>query len=258
VARRGQKGFTLIELLVVIGIIGLLAGMLLPAVRGAWWLAQRSVCQNNLKQIVEGCNSYAMRDNLHRVTEKQVLPSLSAVDNSSSGSWRSVDVDKGNWGCLWRLVKTDICSPGVFVCPTAGHEPARIPDETFGGDHCDYSYISMVDPDNLEPVFLDSADSSLVILADKNPRFEFDRNKNEFVFVAGMENTKDVNSNNHGRYEGHRPGQNVARLDLSVRWTDTPKVISGSQSEDWMYSSRDPASDLDGTRSDDEDVFLVP
>lgn len=256
-ARRGQNGFTLVELLVVIGIIGLLAGMLLPAVRGAWWLAQRSVCQNNLKQILEGCHSYALRDNLHLVTEKQMLPNLSADDNSSL-NWYSVDVDEGNWGCLWRLVKTDLCSPGVFVCPTVGHEPARIPDGTFGGDHCDYSYISMVETD-LEPIFLDSADSNLVIIADKNPRFEFkEQPDNEFVFVAGMENTEDVNSNNHGRYEGHRPGQNVGRLDLSVRWTDTPKVISGSQSEDWIYSSKDPPSDIDGTRRDDEDVFLIP
>ncbi len=249
-ARRGRNGFTLIELLVVIGIIGLLAGMLLPAVRGAWWLAQRSVCQNNLKQILEGCHSYALRDDLHRVVEKQALPSLPAVDNNS-GNWYSVDVDKGNWGCLWRLVKADLCSPGVFVCPTAGHEPARIPDDTFGGDHCDYSYFSMVAATGLEPIFLDSANSSLVILADKNPRF----NPGESAIILGMDQE---NSNNHGRYKGHRPGQNVGRLDLSVQWTDTAKVITGSNSEDWIYSSRDPDSDIDGKRRDDEDVFLVP
>ena len=53
-----QAGFTLVELLVVIAVIGILMGLLVPAVQAVGQATRRTVCQNNLRQVILSVHNY--------------------------------------------------------------------------------------------------------------------------------------------------------------------------------------------------------
>ena len=95
-----RHGFTLIELLVVIGIVGILAGLLLPSLNRARSFAKRAACVSNLKQLGMANLLYAEDDRYGYLSPRVV----------GGDDYTSADL---NW-----LFPHYVSASQIFVCPS--------------------------------------------------------------------------------------------------------------------------------------------
>jgi prepilin-type N-terminal cleavage/methylation domain-containing protein/prepilin-type processing-associated H-X9-DG protein len=111
---RDRRGFTLIEVLVVIAIIGVVIGLLLPAVQQARESAARTQCLNNLKQL-------ALAVQNHHETIG-VLPATQPVGNTAQRtSWvvrTSGFFEQAKIANTWDFTKSWDTSPNSSVIAT--------------------------------------------------------------------------------------------------------------------------------------------
>jgi prepilin-type N-terminal cleavage/methylation domain-containing protein len=160
------RGFTLVELLVVIAIIGILVGLLLPAVQAAREAARRMQCSNNLKQLGLAIHNYEsatqMAPRSHVLSNElgwtvAVLPYIEQINlynqfNQNQGAY--TQVGKNNPHGLIRM--------GSFLCPSspadtmllnAPHNvnpPDRIPQNT-GASPFTTHYYALNGPRGTDP-----------------------------------------------------------------------------------------------------------
>ncbi len=124
---RPRLGFSLVELLVVIAILAVLIGLLLPAIQRVREAANRTTCQNNMKQLALGAHNYHLTvesyppgvaypgpSNRNTCLYVELLPFLEATPVYTQWSYSNPAANFGGTGTPAAAAFK------YFLCPTAG------------------------------------------------------------------------------------------------------------------------------------------
>ena len=155
-----SSAFTLVELLVVIAIIGMLVGLLLPAVQQAREAARKMQCSNNLKQQGLACHNFASA-NRSRFPESVLRKTHSGTMGKNTFGFYTLLLPYLEQNALYQMIDQDkpfvtYCNSATgkevrltvisaFICPSWGEEPlCTLNDATRYGALLNYSGVGGV------------------------------------------------------------------------------------------------------------------
>jgi prepilin-type N-terminal cleavage/methylation domain-containing protein/prepilin-type processing-associated H-X9-DG protein len=245
-SRSARKGFKLIELLVVIAIIGVVIGLLLPAVRRVREPANRASCANNLHQLVLAIHNYQSTYKMcppgcigyGAVPEERLGWMVALLPYLEQDSlYQQIDFQNGYGGNL-PAVQTRI---RTFLCPSANAEsmadavthyvamsgigldaatrPAGSPGNGFMG-YDRLTSLSMIKDGTSNTIALMETRSGLGPWARGGPSN-----------IRGFDPTDVPFFGDHRPFGGHPNGMNAAMADGSVRFIPSsidPSKLAGA------------------------------
>jgi prepilin-type N-terminal cleavage/methylation domain-containing protein/prepilin-type processing-associated H-X9-DG protein len=160
-----NQGFTLVELLVVIAIIGVLVGLLLPAVQAARESARMASCKNNLKQMGVATHNFMSVKNgfppsatgFGNVNANSsyggisffgvIMPYCEQADAVANVTWdealANTNSGRGNAQSYanWQVFSS--IQPPYMICPTRGFRTTRYDAVNQKFAVCDYGLITL-------------------------------------------------------------------------------------------------------------------
>jgi prepilin-type N-terminal cleavage/methylation domain-containing protein/prepilin-type processing-associated H-X9-DG protein len=128
-----RKYFTLVELLIVIAIIGVLASMLLPALKKAKNMANKSVCLSNVKQYYFSFSNSA-DDNNDKYPVSYYDSAVAAYSNISE-SYKVWNYKLDDGGYLTYKQQTSLICPSNINLPYSVNVPGKYAYAVLAGYH---------------------------------------------------------------------------------------------------------------------------
>lgn len=181
----GKAGFTLVELLVVIAIIGILVGLLLPAVQSAREAARRMQCSNNVKQIALSLHNYE--------STYQRLPAGCTYSGTPRGGAGTHSFGHSYIGALLPYIEQ---SAAYNSMTWIGKSPGYVGEAAPSAGNLNFPFAQGANPPTLCPSFAPFGDQP---------------NRENYNVYAGIAGAADMVSFNESRIFSFTQGAGIAK-----------------------------------------------